>query len=650
MASLNTLRTRYGIVLSVVIALVLVAFILGDQLSMQGRTSNMPEDKTVITVNGKDIKASEYAKYQELYRETNLSADAKADLTYEFALFNAFSKDALEALGLGVSEADIKNYAKIVGKQWTDQYLMYGYPADIIKSEVERRWVSGLPTIDMSLGYTKFTEAYVAANYVNRLEVEKQMRDANLTFDGRYVMVPYSAMPAVEVSEEEINAYYEANKQPNKRFGERTLRYVAFEIEPTAEDKAEVEKMVKDVDAMVVAANGDSETIKRAVRSIGGKSDRYKLFSALEADVAEAVKGGKNYGPVLVDDEWKTSYVVSDVKAPESFEFEVVTADNVVAAKALAEELVAAGGDFTKLETAVDVANDSRKMVNMNESDANNFIGRKVGDIFTYTYNNKPAVVKITKLGDVDRFVLTADIAKRIEASELTRNNIVKSVDTFLKDAGNSVETFDAAATAAHYQILVTTANRNDYTPMMNRERGVRNIPASRSIAVWAYDALVGEVKSFHGENVIYVAIVSAINDNKYEMINTRAIENTLKHDKQYEAIASQLAIGAEIEGATEGKFSGVKFADYSVDGKYDQALVGAIASSRETGVETKVKGTNGAYVFVVDAINGDVDLTTVDTERTPSMTQRESQMGQAAVDALTSKAKVKDLRGEGEI
>lgn len=650
MASLNTLRTKYGIVLSVVIALVLVAFILGDQLSMQGRKSEIPEDKTVITINGEEIKASEYAKYQEAYREANLSADAKADMAYESAIFNNFSKEALEAVGLGVSDADIKSYASIVGQRWAEQYAMYGYPAELIKGEIERRWVAGLPTVDLTLAYTKFTEAYAAGNYVNRLEVEKQMRDANMTFDGRYVMVPYSAMPEVEVSEEEINAYYEANKKVSKKFGERTLRYVQFDVVPTEKDKADAEKTVMAVDAQVAEAQGDADAIKRAVRAVGGKADRYKLFSALDTEVAEAVKAGKNYGPVLVDNVWKASYIISDVKAPASFEFEVVTADNVVAAKELAEELVANGGDFTKLETAVDVATDSRQMVSMGQSDAANFIGRKVGDIFTYTYNNKPAVVKLTKVGDAERFVLTADISKEIVASELTHNNIVKSVENFIKAAGNTVESFDAAATEAHYQILVTTANRNDYTPMMNRERGVRSIPASRNIAVWAYDAPVGAIKSFHGENVIYVAIVSAVNDNEYDMINARAIENTLKRDKQYEAIASQLAMGAQIEGATEGKFSGVKFGDYAVDGKYDAALVGAIASSRETGVETKVKGMSGAYVFVVDAINGEVDPAAVDTERTPAMTQREAQMGQAAVDALTKKAEVKDFRGEGEI
>lgn len=649
MASLNTLRTKYGIILSVVIALVLVAFILGDQLSMQNRQGEIPEDKTVLTIDGTEIKASQYAEYQNIVRETGMNEDAKSDYCYEMALFNSFVEPSLDNLGLAVSEADIKSYAKIFGEQMAKTYQQYGWPTDLIKGEIERRWVAGLPTIDMSLAYTKFTDAYAAANYVNRLEMEQQMRNANLTFDGRYVMVPYSVMPEVEVSEEEINAYYEENKQPNTSYGARTLRYVAFEVEPTAEDLATAEKDVMSVDAQVAAA-ADGEAIKRAVRTIGGKVDRYKLFSALDAEIAEAIKAGKNYGPVFEDNVWKASYVISDVTVPASYEFEVVTAENVVAAKELADELIANGGDFTKLETAVDVANDSRQMVNMGQSDAANFIGCKEGDIFTYTYNNKPAVVKITKLGEADRFVLTADINKKVDASELTRNNIVKSVDQFVKAAGSDVETFNTAANESNYQVLVTTANRNDYTPMMNRERGVRNIPNSRAIAVWAYDAPIGAIKSFHGENVIYVAMVSAIDENEFNVINTRNIENTLKRNKQYEAITAQLAMGAEIEGAVNGEFKGVKFADNMVDGKFEAALAGAIASSRETGVETKVKGMSGAYVFVVDAINGEVDLTAIDTERTPSMTQRESQMGQHAVEAITSKADVKDFRGEGEI
>lgn len=650
MATLNTLRTKYGIVLSVVIALVLVAFILGDQLSMQGRKAEIPEDTTVMAVNGEEVKASKYAEYNEMYRETNMSEDAKSDYAEQAAIFDLYTRPALEAIGLGVAEADIRSYAKVFSEQAAAMYQMYGWPADQIKMMVQNQWVSNLATIDMNLAYEKFSKAYAAGNYVNRLEVEDALRGDKLTFDGRYLMVPYKAMPEVEVTEAEIDAYYEANKAENKSYGARTLRYVAFEIAPTAEDLAAVEEQIMGADKAVKEAKGDSEAIKQAVRAIGGKADTYKLYTALDAKVAEAVKAGKNYGPVFENNTWNASYVISDVKAPASYEFEVASVENIIKANELAEALKAVGGDFTKLEEAVETTTDSRDMARMSESEAKNFIGKKVGDIVVISYNHKPAVAKLTKLGDVERFVLTADVKKEVKASEKTNRDIVKSVEDFMAAAGESAESFNEAANAANYQVRVSTANRNDYVAMQGRQRGARGIENSRNIAVWAYDAEVGAKKYFHGENVIYVVMVSSVDENKYEIKNIPAIEMRLKRDKQYEAIASQLAMGAQIEGAEQGSFSGVKFSDNMVDGKWEAALVGAIARTRETGVETKVKGNAAAFVFVVDAINGELDPATFDAERTPEMTQRESQMQRVAIETMLDKAEIEDFRGEGQI
>ncbi|MBR4843305.1 MAG: peptidyl-prolyl cis-trans isomerase [Alistipes sp.] len=644
------MRTKYGIVLSVVIALVLVAFILGDQLSMQGRKAEIPEDTTVMTVNGEEVKASKYAEYNEMYRDANMSEDSKADYAEQAAIFDIYTRPALEAIGLGVAEGDVRSYAKIFSEQAAAMYQMYGWPADQIKMMVQNQWVSNLATLDMNLSYEKFSKAYAAGNYVNRLEVEDALRGDKLTFDGRYLMVPYKAMPAVEVTEEEIDAYYEANKAENKSFGARTLRYVAFEIAPTAEDLTAIEEQVMNVDKAVKEANGNSEAIKQAVRAIGGKADTYKLFTALDSKVAEAVKAGKNYGPVFEENTWTASYLISDVKAPASFEFEVASVENIIKANELAEALKAVGGDFAKLEEAVETATDSRNMARMSESEAKNFIGKKVGDIVVISYNHKPAVAKITKLGDVERFVLTADVKKEVKASEKTNRDIVKSVEDFMAAAGETADSFNEAANAANYQVRVSTANRNDYVAMQGRERAVRGIDNSRNIAVWAYDAQVGAKKYFHGENIIYVVMVSAIDENKFEIKNIPAIEMRLKRDKQYEAIASQLAMGAEIKGAEQGSFSGVKFSDNLVDGKWEAALVGAIARTRETGVETKVKGNSAAFVFVVDAINGELDATTFDAERTPEMTQRKSQMQRVAVETMLKKTEIKDLRGEGQI
>lgn len=650
MATLNTLRTKYGIVLSVLIAIVLLAFILGDQLSYRGNQQEMV-DEAVMTIAGEDVKASEYAQLSaylhDVLRNSGASQDQIDNLVSNTFIYNNYTAPAVAEIGLSVSEAEIDAYAVEFGQRVAAQLQQYGWPADQIEPMVRYQWELETLTVEQMLAQQKLMALFGAANYVNRLEVEQQLREENLTFDGRYTMVPYTAAGEVEVTEEEINAYYEAHREENPSFGSRTLRYVTFAIEATEEDKAAIEKSIMDVDKAVAEANGDVEAIKRAVRTIGGKADSYKLHSSLDAKVADALKAKKQYGPVLEQGKWNATYLLSDVTVPATFDFEVAVVNNVMEANELVAELEANGGDFAKLATAVDTDTDSRAMTEMSNAEAKNFIGKKVGDIFTYTYNHKPAVVKITAVGEKQRFVLTADVEKSVVASEDTRSRIASEVDTFVKSAGEGVESFNEAANAAGYQVLATTANRNDYNPNYGMGRNVRGIANSRNMAVWGYNAEVGAIRSFHIGDVIYVAMVSAIDNNEYKVKNASQIERTLKHDKQFALLESELALDAAIEGAQSGKFEGVKFSANSVDGKYEQALVGAIAATRELGVAKVVKGQNAAFVFVVDAINGDVDAA---EERTPLMTQRESVMGQMGASALIYKADIQDNRGEGQL
>lgn len=653
MATLNTLRTKYGIVLSIVIAIVLLAFILGDQLSYRGNRGEIV-DETVMTIAGKDVKASEYAQLNsylsEALRNSGTSQDQIANIASGSFVYDNFTAPAAAEIGLSVSEAEIDAYAVEFGQRVATQLQQFGWPADQIEPMVRYQWELETISVEQSLTQNKLEAVFAAAGYVNRLEAEQKLRQENLTFDGRYTMVPYTAAGEVEVTEAEIDAYYEAHREQNPSFGSRTLRYVAFNIEATEEDKAAIEASIMDVDKAVAAANGDVEAIKRAVRAIGGKADNYKLHSSLDAKVADALKAKKQYGPVLEQDKWTATYLLSDVTAPATFDFEVAIVNNVMEANDLVAELQANGGDFAKLATAVDTDTDSCAMTAMSNVEAKNFIGKKVGDIFTYTYNHKPAVVKITAVGEKERFVLTADVEKSVVASEDTRSRIASEVDTFTKSAGENVDSFNEAANAAGYQVKAATANRNDYNPNYGMGRNVRGIANSRNMAVWAYNAEVGAIRSFHIGDAIYVAIISAVDNNEYKVKNAALIERTLKHDKQFAILESQLELDAAIEGAEGGKFEGVAFAAGSVDGKFEQALVGAITSTRELGVAKTVKGQNGAFVFIVDAINGEVDAAAVEQERTPLMTQREGMMGQMGASALIYKADIKDNRGEGQL
>ena len=72
MASLNTLRTKFGVVLSIVIALALLAFIFSLRTDM-GFSNNDPK---VGVINGDKIRYSEYLNEYETVKANNGGSEA----------------------------------------------------------------------------------------------------------------------------------------------------------------------------------------------------------------------------------------------------------------------------------------------------------------------------------------------------------------------------------------------------------------------------------------------------------------------------------------------------------------------------------------------------------------------------------------------
>ena len=75
MASLNTLRTKFGVVLSIVIALALLAFIFSLRTDM-GFSNNDPK---VGVINGDKIRYSEYLNEYETVKEKIKSGEITVD-------------------------------------------------------------------------------------------------------------------------------------------------------------------------------------------------------------------------------------------------------------------------------------------------------------------------------------------------------------------------------------------------------------------------------------------------------------------------------------------------------------------------------------------------------------------------------------------
>ena len=93
--------------------------------------------------------------------------------------------------------------------------------------------------------------------------------------------------------------------------------------------------------------------------------------------------------------------------------------------------------------------------------------------------------------------------------------------------------------------------------------------------------------------------------------------------------------------------FSGVKFENQTIGDVRDARLITAIASSRNENVPTKVKGTDAAYIFVVEKINGVEELPAVEQERIPINTQLAQSAQNVAMNVLVGKAEIEDMRDE---
>ena len=658
MASLNTLKTKFGFLISGLIAVVLVIFALNldSNTFVNQPTEDEINGPTVFTIADQEVKHIEYARLRDLYSQlqtlgytgiTTIGHEQGASMAFQTLMFNRFIAPAFENIGVYASEAELESYITAQYADLRAQYAQAGYPAEQIDMILAVKWGTDMYFAAQQLANQKFIDILSAGNYLNKLDVAKALRNDKLTFDGSYVEIPYTAIADkdVEVSDEEIKAYYEANRKANAKYNSRTIRYVRFDRQATEDDKKAIEAEVMALDAKVAAAAGNSDAIKSAVRSAGGKVlSHYTAFDALQKEVADAFKAGKGYGPEVKNNVWTARYLISDITAPESFEVEVATYADLAAAEKAVEELKANGGDFKKLQEVSDVNAQTISFVQMPVSDTKHFIGRKAGDIFAFNTSGMSTVVKINKVGDVKRFVLTANLDREIMPSDDTNRAVLAKVNEFSAQMGETNETFSEAAQAVSATPMVAIVARPDL--FGNAQPNVQGIANSSNMARWAAGAKVGETKQFVIDGVTYVAMVISVDAEEFEPMNEAAIRRKIAQDKKFALLAEKantLEAAKAFEGAKAETFAGAKYADNNLDGH----LIGAIAATTELNKVQVVKGDRAVYVFSVSKINGEVDPATYAEERIPLTDKSKAMYENGLYMSFLKKAEAKDHRDD---
>ena len=675
MASLNTLRTKFGIVLSIVIAGALLAFILSLKTEM-GFSGNDPR---VGVIDGEKINYSEYynqyeqVKAQSGAQESNEQQSAMlANAAWQALIGKYVLTPGFDKMGLRVTEPERMSmvsgqhpsqaFYNAFADPRTGEYNVAAVHQFLSEAEAnaqaQQAWAQLNEQARMEREVAKFLGLIKGGVYVNSLEVANGVNSANNTYAGKWAGKKYSAVPdsLIQLKSSDIKAYYNSHKNMFKQTPSRALSYVVFEVSPTDDDMLALEKSVAEVGAQF-AATEELKSFVRANRN-GKIADNYVSAKQLSEEEAKALLDGATYGPVLKNNEWTMARALDTKIVPDSMGIRHIVLPYTQ--EALADSLLTVlkgGADFAQVAAQYSVydataANGGEVGVMPFSAFSGEFAAAlanaKTGDIVKIASGDAIQLMQVYRADKPSKHVQVASITYPVEASAATRRDIHNQAGTFSVNAKGSVEAFNDAASAAAVTPRIAS--------LAQGERTIRGLEDARDVARWAYGAEVGDVSEIFPVGKDYViAMLTEIDDNEFAPLEkvSAQIRAQVLRDKKYDYIVKELS-GSTLDeqakslGTEVADFDNVTFGAFYVNGPgFEPRLIGAISSTTEKGVlSAPVKGLSGVYVFEVDDIQTS-DKQTAEGEKVRAQAMAESMAQQFSVQAIQQMAKIQDLRGK---
>ena len=668
MVSLNTLRTQFGVVLSIVIGGALLAFILSLKTEM-GFSGNDPE---VGELNGEEIHYSEFlAAYEDVKTQMggdNFDYDQSAQavsMAWQSLVTDLVFVPGFEKLGLTVTPAERKAmlqgelasgvYGSVFADPRTGIYDVTAVTNFLAQAEgnpeMQRVWSLIDKQARIERAMNKYMELVRGGAYANALTLNKGVVAENNTYKGHFVACKYTSIAdsLVTVSPREIKKYYKANKSQYKQSPYRTVNYAHFEIEPTDADRKAIEETAKANTALFAKTNNLKNYVREEAHA--SLANTYVAAKSLSSNEAKALRAGKTFGPELQGDEWYASRVFDTRNVPDSIELQHIVIsylDNKLAdslytvASKKGANFAALASQYSVAETAADggvIGKVAYSTLSPELADA--LVSAKKGAVVKVAFGNAIQIFKVLSTGSVTRHYRLATLTYPVEASQDTKRNIHKEASLFAVNAKGSVEKFNEAAASLS-------------TSSMNIQRDSRNVPGlanSLEVVRWANDAKVGDVSDIIKLDDGYVvAVVTAIDDAEYKALDkvSTQIKNKLLREKKAVLLKEKMQ-GATLEeiaanaGSKVEEFSEAKSSAYYVKGLgVEPRVLGAVVAAETGKLLPLVEGNSGVYAVVVDEVAVE-EAQTLDAERVKAQAEAESMASRRAMWAVQEKANVVD-------
>ncbi|MFR9619860.1 MAG: peptidylprolyl isomerase [Rikenellaceae bacterium] len=677
MATLNTLRTRFGFVLTGVIALVLLAFIFSpnDFLAFSG------SDPVVAKINGSDVTYSDYSReYENIYSQSGMSqpTDQQLDMIYRTTWQALVASRAIvpgvEQMGLSFGSSE---YSAVIRGELPTQ-TMYSAFADpqsgayslaslnnfVLSSrgnaDAEAAWSELIAQASEERVTTKYMALVLNGINANSLEGEMMANGENSLYTGKWALKRYSDVDdsQVSVSDAEVKAHYDSHKSLYKRDPSRSISYVVFNVTPSQDDLSQIESRAKELAGEL--ASTPAEEIRAFLREnrIGTVGTSYLSEAQLPVAESAALVAGGVYGPRISGDVWRISRVASSVYASDTLSLRHIVLPYT--AEVLADSLYEAlkgGGDFAAAATEFSQYAESARnggdigavpFASFSDEFSQPLASARKGDIVKIAVGDMIQILEVYDASPRKKQYKVATIELPIVASEATRLEAHNNAGVFAVSAADGSASFDntaAASSVSPYKSVLTPSTRS-----------VSSVSGSVDVVRWANKAKVGAVSEiFSVEDGYLVATVTNINDAEYESLSAMSeiIRMNLANDKKFELLSSTLSGStfadqqANMEATTTGEFSGIGFNSYYIDGiGVEPSVIGAIAATTNTGVvSAPVKGRSGLYIFEVNSIEDAEEPQDVAGARLNIEAMTQQQVQQQLFSVLESLSDIEDMR-----
>ncbi len=321
MASLNTLRTKFGVVLSIVIAGALLAFILSLKTEM-GFSGNDPK---VGVIDGEKIN---YSEYYEQYEQVKAQSGAQendeqqsamlANATWQSLIAKHVLNPGFDRMGIRLTDAERMS---ILNGEHMSQTLYNAFAdprtgrydvaalSEFLSQadnnpQARAAWAQLNEQMRLERQMQKYLGLIKGGVFVNSLEVAGGVDAANKTYSGKWIGKKYATVPdsLFQVSNSDLKSFYNSHKNLYKQTPSRSISYVVFEVAPTDDDMLALEKKVQEIGARFAETDA-LKTFVRADRN-GRIADNYVAAAQLTEEEAKALMAGETYGPVLKNNEW----------------------------------------------------------------------------------------------------------------------------------------------------------------------------------------------------------------------------------------------------------------------------------------------------------------------------------------------------------